>query len=100
LIVGGGNIFSRKGEIVDFSMGSQTYFFQRGVNSSEISFCRLEREKHFSTKRLIGKYQISKPREAKIPYSPLPRSIDLISPGCMRSVWFDQPCFRGILNKE
>jgi len=40
-------------------------YFPGGRNSGEISFYQLkekQREKHFSTKKLIAKYQISKPR--------------------------------------
>jgi len=54
--------------IVDFSRALPNDFFQKGPVGLKFHFTTPNiREKHFSTKLLIGKYQISKSRDCPLP---------------------------------
>jgi len=51
------------GEIVDFARWWANAFFRSGPTVVKFHFTNLKpRDKHFSTKKLIGKYQIPKSR--------------------------------------
>jgi len=57
--MGVGRIFSRGGLAMDFSRSIHGFF--QGAKTGEISICSLETKKiTFFSKRLSGKYQISK----------------------------------------
>jgi len=61
-------VFFQEGQIVNCSRWRPKSFFQGGAIMVEFHFTNSKlREKHFSIKRLIGKYRISKSRRAHCP---------------------------------